>query len=252
MNKKNVANRLKVAVAAAAVMAGTLAPNCVAFAAATTEADALDETDTQTYTTKETTADDGTTSYSGAWAPSTNTDSDSDGYNDGGAGEIQIVYDTTGGSWYDSGDDDGDGDMDSADGTTTGNETAHNNGTYLVTIPKLIKYENMNIGEVNTSNDYTINVKGAIPSSKKVTLTAEVSTQPTTGSDSITATLTHTKTEWTASECFGDSDSATDGNQVNTDKSLHGTDQTDNIALSGTAMESDSYEGIVTYTASMG
>ena len=92
-------------------------------------------------------------------------------------GKIKIVYDTTGGVWNDI------------------NKAQHDNGTYVVTIPTLIKYENMNIGTVNTSDDYTVNVAGAIANDKAVKLVAETGNNLaySTRTDEITETTTQGK-----------------------------------------------------------
>lgn len=179
-------------------------------------------------------------------APASDTDSTAKGWNTQatdaeGAGKIKIVYDTTGGNWQDPG----------ADPAVTDDNGSHVNGTYVVTIPTLIEYKNMNIGVVNTSDDYSVNVRGAIDVGKKVTLTATTDEQVKNGNEALTETTTQGKTEWSADECFGDADSAAEGAQLNADGSLAGTGATDNIKLSGTVKTAGEYSGYVTYTAAL-
>lgn len=151
------------------------------------------------------------------------------------AGKIKLTYDTTGGQWQDPG----------PDPTKTDDNNPHNNGTYLVTIPTAITYENMAIGTVNTSDDYTVNVRGAIGSGKQITLTAQTNQLLANGSrpDDIKETTTQGKTTWSADETFGN---------LNTDGSLSGTDSKDNIKMTGTAKAAGTYTGTVGYTATLG
>ena len=208
-----------IALAAAGAIAASMCAPAFAFAANGVQPTS-DAPDKQTYTT----IADG----SGTWDPATNS-------GEGGAGQVQLIYDTTGGTWQDPGD----------DATDPSDNGTHDNGTYLVTIPKLIKYEDMAIGTVNTSDDYTVNVKGAIPSGQTVTLTAETGKALSTeaGDSGITETTTQGKTTWTADDCFG---------SLNADGSLSGTDATDNISMAGTAKAAGTYTGYVAYTASLG
>lgn len=212
MNSK-LRNKLTVAGMSMAMAASMMAGMPV-------HANGVDTTDTQTYTstaTYDSTSDSYT--YSSAWADtsdSTTTD-----------GTITVTYDTTGGTWTDD---------------TTG--TSHTNGSYIVTIPKTISYTNMSIGTLSgVTGTYTVNVTGAIPTGDVVTVTAKATTNPTTGSDTITEEVVQGKSTWTASDCFGSED--TSGN-------LTGTDGTDTYTLSGTAKECGVYSGIITYSASIG
>lgn len=100
----------------------------------------------------------------------------------------------------------------------------------------------MNVGAVNTSDDYTVNVRGAINDGEKVTLSAETGkTVSNNGTASqITETTTQGKTEWSVDDCYG---------SENADGSINGTDCTDNIKMSGVAKATGSYTGTVKYTA---
>lgn len=113
----------------------------------------------------------------------------------------------------------------------------------MVTIPTLIRYENMHVGTVNTSDDYTVNVKGTIPADNIVFISAETGNSVANGAESITETTTQGKKQWTAEDCYG---------SMNTDGSLSGTDSTDTIALSGEAKSAGTFEGTVAYTAQCG
>ena len=145
-------------------------------------------------------------------------------------GKLHLSYDTSGGKWEDPG----------ADPTVKDDNGKHDNGTYTVTIPTLIKYENMHVGTVNTSDDYTVNVKGTIPADNIVFISAETGNSVANGAESITETTTQGKKQWTAEDCYG---------SMNTDGSLSGTDSTDTIALSGEAKSAGTFEGTVAYTA---
>lgn len=148
-------------------------------------------------------------------------------------GKIHLLYDTTNGGWQDPGEDPSNPD-DNGD---------HDNGTYVVTIPTKISYENMNIGKVSTSDDYTVNVRGAIGDGQTVTLKAETGKTLKNGSkEEITETTTQGKTTWTSDETYGG---------LNADGSLKGTDTTDNIKMEGEVTTSGVYEGSVAYTASL-
>lgn len=207
------------ALASAAIMAGTVLSPVAALAATPTEngkglVDGYQETNTD----------------NSGWQDSkTKTDGE---YQDG---KIHLFYDTTGGQWQDPGKD-----PEKAD-----DNTSHDNGTFVVTIPTKIAYENMNIGTVSTSDSYTVNVRGTIAQDKKVTLTAETGKNLENGSKKteITETTTQTKTEWSAAETYGQ--------QLNHDGSLSGTDTTDKIEMRGTVTTAGIYEGAVQYTATL-
>lgn len=149
-------------------------------------------------------------------------------------GSIHIEYDTYGG-WEDSG-------IDPSDPKDNGH---HDTGTFIVTIPTLIKHTNLKAGTVNITDTYTVNVRGSIPGDMKVHLEAETNKDITNvaRTDSFTETTKQGKTEWTASDTYGKL--AADG------VALLGKDTTDTIKLSGKAKTSGTYEGTVTYAATL-
>lgn len=148
-------------------------------------------------------------------------------------GSVHIEYDTNGG-WDDSG----------TDPSKPDDNHAHDAGTYVVTIPTLIKHTGLKAGTVDVTDTYTVNVRGSIPGDKKVKLVAETGKSITNaaGNDSFTETTTQGKTEWNANELYG---------TLNTDGSVSGTDATDSIKLSGEAKTSGTYTGTIGYTASL-
>lgn len=155
----------------------------------------------------------------------------SDGQHDG---SIHIEYETNGG-WSDPG----------KDPSTDTDNGEHDSGTFIVTIPTLIKHTNMKAGTVDTTDSYTVNVRGSIPGDKKVHLVAETNKDITNaaGTDSFKETTTQGKTDWSSDETYGSL--AADG------KALLGTDTTDTIKLSGEAKTSGTYTGTVAYTATL-
>lgn len=166
------------------------------------------------------------------WGDSTNKNTvASDPQHDG---SIHIEYETNGG-WADPGKD---------PSTDTDNGT-HDAGTFIVTIPTLIKHTGMMAGTVDTTDTYTVNVRGSIPGDKKVHLVAETGKSITNaaGTDSFTETTTQGKTDWSSDETYGKL--AADG------KALLGTDATDTITLSGQVKTSGTYTGTVAYTATL-
>lgn len=149
-------------------------------------------------------------------------------------GSIHIEYETNGG-WADPG----------KDPKTPDDNGNHDAGTFIVTIPTLIKHTNMKAGTVDTTDTYTVNVRGSIPGDKKVHLVAETNKDITNaaGTDSFKETTTQGKTDWSSDETYGSL--AADG------KALLGTDTTDTIKLSGQAKTSGAYTGTVAYTATL-
>lgn len=160
-----------------------------------------------------------------------------------GTANINLSYSTIGGKWIDADD-----------------NTEHDNGTYVVKIPTSIEYETMNIGAVNTNDDYSVKVVGAIPANQNVTLTANTgqalsnSTQLPTDTSNITETTSiksggsdtagaysnTNKRTFTAAEC-------SDG--MTTEGKINGTTTTDNISMTGNIYTEGTWTGTVTYTA---
>ena len=148
-------------------------------------------------------------------------------------GKVHLFYSTLGGKWQDPG----------QDATVDTDNHDHDNGTYLVTIPTKIAYENMNIGKVDTSDTYTVNVRGAIKDGQTVTVTAESGNKLKNGAfEDITETTTQGKTTWTSDEVF---------NKLNADGSVAGTDTTDTVKMSGEVKAAGKYEGTVGYSAKL-
>ena len=117
--------------------------------------------------------------------------------------------------------------------------TSHPYDTYVVTIPTKIAYENMPVGEVDTSDDYTVNVRGDYTG--VVHLSASTNNTLSCGKlADITATVKQGKIDW---------DTAAGNGKLNLDDSLSGTDSIDTLTLSGQAKASGCYAGVVTYTA---
>jgi hypothetical protein len=149
-------------------------------------------------------------------------------------GSIHIKYDTTGG-WEDPG-------KDSSTSTDNGH---HDAGTFIVTIPTLIEHTGLKAGNVNITDTYTVNVRGSIPGDMKVHLEAETNKDITNvaRTDSFKETTTQGKTDWSSNETYG---------SLADDKvALLGTDTTDRIKLYGQAKTSGTYEGTVTYAATL-
>lgn len=168
-----------------------------------------------------------------------------------GSGKIYITYDTKGGVWYEPG-----SSIESSD-----DNIQHPNGTYVVTIPTAITYENMSIGAVNTNDNYEVHVRGAINPAKYVKVTAQADNGSilTNGKgQSIKITLSQQKTDFSADDCFGGSASELTPEEVtggglasllNPDGSLKGSQSMDNIKLSGVVTTAGTFSGTVTYTA---
>lgn len=149
-------------------------------------------------------------------------------------GSIHIEYDTNGG-WADPG----------KDQSVSTDNGSHDAGTFILTIPTLIKHTGMKAGTVDTTDTYTVNVRGSIPGDKKVHVAAETGKSITNaaGTDSFTETTTQGKTDWSSDETYGSL--ASDG------VALMGTDTTDTITMSGQAKTSGTYTGTVAYTATL-
>lgn len=209
-------NKLMTAVSAAAAVLAMAAPS-VAFAA---DGDGV-QNNYQEFDSKTTKWGDATTKATVA----------KDAQHDG---SIHIEYETNGG-WEDPG----------KDATSKDDNGSHDAGTYVVTIPTLIKHTGLKAGTVDTTDTYTVNVRGSIAGDKKVHLTAETGKAITNaaGTDSFTETTTQGKTDWSTDETYGSL--AADG------VALMGTDTTDTIKLSGQAKTSGTYTGTVAYTASL-
>lgn len=200
----------------------------------------------QTYTT---TDDKGT----GAWDTATN-DASTDV---GGNGQVDLVYDTTNGTWKDSQYPDSGTDEEKAKHT-------HQNGTYVVRIPKAIKYENMNVGTVATSDDYDVTVEGVLANGKTVTVNAESGKDIATGGtkasadDKITETtsMVGAETKNTAGAYSADNFRTFSADQTSVladaaSGKVKGTTVKDNIAMNGIARSAGKYVGTVQYSSEL-
>lgn len=159
---------------------------------------------------------------------------------DATTGGVHLSYSTVGGAWHDSGD-----------------KQDHDNGTFLVTIPKEIRYENMRVGKVETSDTYDVWVRGSIPTGATVSLTvASGVSMGATGSDTITEKTSKVSGgSDTAGEYGKDSLRSFTASQVfagvDADGSVQGTHVTDSIALTGTVSSVHTWNGNVPYTATL-
>ena len=148
---------------------------------------------------------------------------------DGTDGKVHLYFSTDGGSWQDSG----------ANVSDESDNVKHDNGTYVVTIPNSITLSKMNIGPVDQTINYIVNIKGTIDAAKKVYLTATDGTL-TNGASQLNAKAVQGKTTWTSQELYG---------SLNDDGGLIGTNSNDQIQVTGTALNLGTYTGTVAYTA---
>lgn len=223
--KKQISKLIAMGLAAATIMGGVMPVFAAdpATAKTPTEAsDALDNTK-EVYTTTD-------AAGTGSWTT--------------GDGKISLTYDTTNGQWMDS----------------TG--ASHDNGTYVVRIPTAIKYENMHVGKVNTSNDYDVIVEGVLASGKKVSVSAatgqSVNFQGTAanGNDKITEVTsmkgaTTGNTEGAYSDTNKRTFSAEQVSVMDDAGKVTGTTVQDNISMSGKAYSAGTYTGTVQYSSAL-
>ena len=171
----------------------------------------------------------------GSWGKGTSTNGD---------GAIDLTYDTTNGQWKDSMDVD------------------HDNGTYVVRIPTAIKYENMHVGKVATSNDYNVTVEGVLASGKKVSVSAETGKpvafngEAANANDKITEVTSMKGTDTANKEdAYSDTNKRTfTAEQVSVmDDSgkVSGKTVQDNISMSGFAYSAGTYTGTVQYSSAL-
>lgn len=154
-------------------------------------------------------------------------------------GKVDITYDTTKGKWTDS------------------KDVEHDNGTFVVRIPKAISYEGMNVGAVHTSDDYDVAVEGVLAAGKSVDVKAETG-KKLTGKD-LLGDITET-TSLKDATAGGSAGEYSDTNfhtfsaaqtSVMTGTKVTGTTVQDNISLDGTALSAGTYTGSVQYTATL-
>lgn len=223
--KKQISKLIAMGLAAATIMGGVTPVFAADPAAAKTPTDAsaaLDNTK-EVYTTTD-------AAGTGSWTT--------------GDGKISLTYDTTNGQWMDS----------------TGD--SHDNGTYVVRIPTAIKYENMHVGKVQTSNDYDVIVEGVLAAGNKVSVSAQtgqaVALQgtPANTNDKITE-VTSMKGDATGNTAGAYSDTnkrtftAEQVSKMDDSGKVSGTTVQDNIAMSGFAYSAGTYTGTVQYSSAL-
>lgn len=218
MHMKLLSGRLGAAALGTALLFGSAVP-ATAFAANGVQNPAPNG---YTYTTTNATG-------TGAW-----NDADK-----GAQGQVDLTYDTTNGKWTDS------------------QGVEHANGTYVVRIPKAVKYENMNIGVVNTSDDYNVTVEGVLAPGKSVDVKAETGKTLTgtnlLGSVTETTSLKDAIAGGKAGAYAADNFHNFSAAQVSkmTGTKVTGATVSDNIAISGTVLSAGTYVGNVQYSAAL-
>lgn len=124
---------------------------------------------------------------------------------------------------------------------TDAQRAVHEDGTYTVTIPTLIKYENMNAGSVDVSDAYFVNAAGSINKNYAVEISASADSTLANGtSRKIKTSFQQNKSEWTPDELS----TASSGKVV-------GTSSSDAVRLLGTADSVGEYIGSISYISSM-
>jgi hypothetical protein len=218
MQKKLLSGRLGAAVLGAAMLLGSAVP-ATAFAANGVQSPAPSG---YTYTTTD-------AAGTGAW----------DDADKGAQGQVDLTYDTTNGKWTDS------------------QGVEHANGTYVVRIPKAVKYEGMNVGVVNISDDYDVTVEGVLAPGKSVDVKAEtgktLSGTNLLGNVTEVTSLKDTTAGGKAGAYAADNFHNFTAAQVSkmTGAKVTGTTVQDNIAISGTVLSAGTYVGNVQYTAAL-
>lgn len=229
--KKQISKLIALGLTAATIMSGVMP----VYAAGTpTASDKALDAKTELYTTTD-------AKGTGSWGAGTSTTTKN------GDGAIDLTYDTTNGQWKDSVDVD------------------HDNGTYVVRIPTAIKYENMYVGKVATSNDYNVTVEGVLASGKKVSVSAETGKQVKFNGTAANANDTITETTSMKGTATQNTEGAySDGKTANKrtftaeqvsvmDDSgkVQGTTVQDNISMNGFAYSAGTYTGTVQYSSAL-
>lgn len=102
--------------------------------------------------------------------------------------------------------------------------------SFTVTIPKLIKFEDMSVGSVNETVSYDVTAAGTLPAGKTLYVTGETSGSLTGNNDSLSVSLTQDDAGWSYDEVKSGTAS-----------------REDQAVLSGTASV-DKYSGVISYT----
>lgn len=152
--------------------------------------------------------------------------------------------------------------IDSTGGTWSDGKTTRPNGTYVVTIPTQVGYKNVNVGKVDLTAAYDVNVKGVIGTGDHITCTVtynKVMNGALRGADGgllggvgpydkvdggeLNAELTQGKTTWSDAEV---SKLADDGNTV------VGTTGTDSLHFTGSVRSATQFADSINYSFSTG
>lgn len=152
--------------------------------------------------------------------------------------------------------------LDSTGGTWSDGKTARTNGTYVVTIPTQVGYKNVNVGKVDLTAAYDVNVKGVIGTGDTITCTATYdkvmngALQGTAGAllggvgpydksdgGDLNIALTQSKTSWSAAEV---SKLKEDG------KTVVGTTGTDSVHFTGSVRSASHFINTIAYHFSTG
>lgn len=152
--------------------------------------------------------------------------------------------------------------IDSTGGTWSDGKTSHPNGTYVVTVPTRVGYKNVNVGKVDLTAIYDVNVKGVIGTGDNITCTVsynKVMNGALRGADGgllggvgpydsvdggkLNAELTQGKTVWSGEEV---SKLADDGNTV------VGTSGTDSLHFTGSVRSATQFADSLNYSFSTG
>lgn len=156
-------------------------------------------------------------------------------------GNIDLIYDTTKGTWNDG-------------------EADHPNGTYIVVIPTDISYENMKVGAVATEDIFDVVVKGVLAENNTIKLSTNASPfrGPTGVSSSVTSkasmndTLTgNTAGEYTAESFRTFTPAQALGTVSGDNAQVSGTTVKDKIAMTGNVGVSGSWIGAMQYSSQL-
>lgn len=112
----------------------------------------------------------------------------------------------------------------------------HPNGTYVVTIPTKITYEDIKDAIINTNDKYYVNIRGMITKTSKVKLISEFKDDKPTDESS----LTRDKKVWTSEEI---------SDNVNPDGSISGTYAPEILKIKGYASGDNEYTCYINYIA---
>ena len=152
--------------------------------------------------------------------------------------------------------------IDSTGGTWSDGKVNRSNGTYVVTVPTQVGYKNVNVGKVDLTAPYDVNVKGVIGTGDKITCTVTydkamagaltgvnggllggVGPYDKSDGGELNVELTQGKTAWSDAEV---SKLAEDGNTV------VGTTGTDSLHFTGSVRSASQFVQPLEYQFSTG